>query len=347
MTPINSKIRIGVIGAGAFAARRHLPCLVESGYAEVVALCRRNQEMLTKIADHFKVENTFTDYRTMLDKVEMDGVLVASPHELHYMHAKTALEYNLHVLLEKPMTVRSDEAKDLIMRAKSKSRVLLIALNPPYWAHSLFLKKAIQNEEIGKIETINMNWVGDVRDIYGKTPFPTNIPGIVPPTTFRANPKVAGGGHLLDSGSHLVCEILWATKLRPTTVSAIMDNTDTDLRCVVSLRLENGALCTISLVGDSGIRRRFQSTYFGSRGTLIVDGTPFIVTQKKPNGELTVYEENQMATPQQPMDNFIDAILGHAQPLATGDDGLRVVEVIEAAYQSSRTGEIISLSLQN
>ena len=82
----------------------------------------------------------------MLNKVEMDGVLVASPHELHYMHAKTALEYNLHVLLEKPMTVRSDEAKDLIMRAKSKSRVLLIALNPPYWAHSLFLKKAIQNE---------------------------------------------------------------------------------------------------------------------------------------------------------------------------------------------------------
>jgi len=58
MTPINSKIRIGVIGAGAFAARRHLPCLVESGYAEVVALCRRNQEMLTKMADHFKVENT-------------------------------------------------------------------------------------------------------------------------------------------------------------------------------------------------------------------------------------------------------------------------------------------------
>ena len=78
-----------------------------------------------------------------------------------------------------------------------------------------------------------------------------------------------------------------------------------------------------------------------------MDGTPFIVTQKKPNGELTVYEENQMATPQQPMDNFIDAILGHAHPLARGDDGLSVVEVIEAAYQSSRTGEIISLSLQN
>ena len=81
MTPINRKIKIGVIGDGAFAARQHLPYLVESGYAEVVVLYRRNQEMLTKIADHFKVENTFTNYRTMLDKVEMGGVPVTSPQQ--------------------------------------------------------------------------------------------------------------------------------------------------------------------------------------------------------------------------------------------------------------------------
>ena len=124
-----------------------------------------------------------------------------------------------------------------------------------------------------------------------------------------------------------------------------MDDADTDLRCAVNLRLENGAFCTISLVGDSEVRRRFHSTYFGSKGTLIVDGIPFKVTMQKPDGELLVHEEDQMETPQQPVDNFIDAILGRAQPLSTGDDGLRVVEVIEAAYQSSRTGKIISLSL--
>ena len=341
----NKAIRIGVIGAGAFASRRHLPSLVESSDAEIVALCRRNQEMLVKMADHFNVERTFTDYCAMLDNVEMDGVLVASPHALHYEHAKAALERNLHVLIEKPMTVRSDEARDLIVLAEAKKRVLLIALNPPYWAHGLFLQKAIQDGEIGEIEAININWVGDVREVYGKIPFPENLPGVVPPTTFRADPKMAGGGHLLDGGSHLVCEILWATKLRPIAVSAIMDDADTDLRCAVNLRLENGAFCTISLVGDSEVRRRFHSTYFGSKGTLIVDGIPFKVTMQKPDGELLVHEEDQMETPQQPVDNFIDAILGRAQPLSTGDDGLRVVEVIEAAYQSSRTGEIISLSL--
>jgi len=280
----NKAIRIGVIGAGAFASRRHLPSLVESSDAEIVALCRRNQEMLVKMADHFNVERTFTDYCAMLDNVEMDGVLVASPHALHYEHAKTAMERNLHVLIEKPMTVRSDEARDLIVLAEAKKRVLLIALNPPYWAHGLFLQKAIQDGEIGEIEAININWVGDVREVYGKIPFPENLPGVVPPTTFRADPKMAGGGHLLDGGSQ-------------------------------------------------------------SKGTLIVDGIPFKVTMQKPDGELLVHEEDQMETPQQPVDNFIDAILGRAQPLSTGDDGLRVVEVIEAAYQSSRTGEIISLSL--
>jgi len=337
------KVRIGVIGAGWFASRRHLPAIVESSDGVLVALCRRNEEMLRKMAEHFEVEKTFTDYRQMLDEVEMDGVLVATPHALHYEQAKYALERGLHVLLEKPMTVKTEDARDLVRAAEEKERIIVVALNPPYWAHGHFIRQTIESGEIGYIESISMNWVGDVGHVFGKIPIPDGLPGVVPPTLYRANPKLAGGGHLIDTGSHLASEVLWTTRLSAKAVNALMDDTNTDMRCVVGIQLDNGAYCSISMVGDSKVRRRVHSTYFGSKGTLFVDGMPFSVTILKPDKEPITVSEDEMPKATQPVDDFIDAILGRTNPLSTGVDGVKAVEVIDAAYQSAKTGKTIAL----
>jgi len=337
------KIRIGVIGAGWFASRRHLPVIVESPDAILVALCRRNEEMLKKMARHFEVEKIFTDYRQMLDEVEMDGVLIATPHTLHYEHAKYALEKGVHVLLEKPMTVKTEDARDLVELAEEKGRTLVVALNPPYWAHCHFIKETIESGEIGEIESISMNWVGDVGHVFGTIPLPDGLPGVVPPTLYRADPKLAGGGLLIDAGSHVVSESIWATKLSAKAVDAMMDNTDTDMRCVVGIQFENGAHCSISMVGDSKIRRRVHSVYFCSKGTIMVDGMPFRVTILKPDEEPVTLNEDEMPQAPQPVDDFIATILGRTKPFSTGIDGMKVVEVIEAAYQSAKMGQTVAL----
>lgn len=337
------KVNIGVIGAGWFASRRHIPTIVESKDAELVALCRRNTEQLAKMVQHFGTENTFTDYREMIDTIEMDGVLISTPHALHYEQAKYALDKGLHVLIEKPMAVTSEDARDLIKTAEEKERVIVVGLNPPYWAHGHFLKNLIKSGKLGEVESISINWVGDVGHVFGKIPMPDSLPGVVPPTLFRADPKLSGGGHLMDTGSHLVSEILWTTNLRATEVTALMDDADTDMHCTVSIRLENGALCSISMVGDSKIRRRIHNTYFGSESTISVDGLSFSVTVLEPDAEPVMTMEDEMPQAVQPVDNFIDAILGRVQPLASGVDGLRVVEVIEAAYKSARMGQTVTI----
>jgi len=107
------KVRLGVIGAGSFASRRHVPTIIKSPDAQLVAMCRRDEKMLNKMASHFGCQKTFTDYRQMLNSVEMDGVLVTTPHALHYENAKAALEKGLHVMIEKPMAVRAEEAHEL------------------------------------------------------------------------------------------------------------------------------------------------------------------------------------------------------------------------------------------
>lgn len=339
------KLKIGVIGAGWFASRRHIPAIVTSKDAELVALCRRNTEQLAKMAQHFGIQNTFTDYREMIDKIEMDGVIISTPHALHYEQAKYCLNKGLHVLIEKPMAIIAAEARDLVATAEEKKRIIVVGLNPPYWAYCHFLKNLIESGRLGVIEAVSINWVGDVGHVFGTIPMPDSLPGVVPPTLFRADPKLGGGGHLVDTGSHLVSEILWTTGLKATEVTASMDNTDTDMRCTVGIRLENDVLCSISMVGDSKIRRRIHSVYFGSKSTVFVDGLPFKVTVLEPDKAPVVTAEDEMPKVVEPVDNFIDAIMGKAEPLASSVDGLRVVEVIEGAYRAAKMGQAITLTM--
>ena len=343
MAKMGKRIRIGVIGAGSFTSRRHIPTIIDSPDAQLVALCRRNEEMLHRVAEHFGCDNTFTDYRQMLDAVEMDAVLVTTPHALHYEHAKAALEKGLHVMIEKPMAIKADEARELTSIAEGKRLVIVVALNPPFWSHTTYLREAIRSGVLGEIEGVDINWVGNAEHVFGLTEMPESMPGVVPPTLFRADPKLGGGGHFVDSGSHLISELLWTTGLRVREVCALMDDSEFDMRANVNLSMENGAVCTVSNIGNSKIARRIHNTYFGSKATIFVDGMPFRITICKPDQEPVIVSPDDMPAAPQPVDNLIDAILGRVDPLCSANDGLAVVEVLEAAYTSARTGRKVTL----
>jgi predicted dehydrogenase len=220
---------------------------------------------------------------------------------------------------------------------------VVVALNPPFWSHTTYIREAISSGALGEMEGIQINWIGNAEHVFGMTPMPESLPGVVPPTLFRADPGLGGGGHFMDSGSHLVSELLWTTGLQVKEVSAIMDDAELDMRANVALSLENGAICTISNIGNSKIRRRIHSTYFGSEATLFVDGMPFSITICRPDEKPILVPEAEMPQVPQPVGNLIDAILGGAEPIYSAHDGLKVVEVIEAAYTSARTGKKVVL----
>jgi predicted dehydrogenase len=337
------KIRLGVIGAGSFTSRRHLPIIVKSPDAELVALCRRDREELRKMAEHFGCENNFTDYIEMLDAVEMDGVLVTTPHALHYEHAKAALERGLHVMIEKPMAIKASEAQELMDIAKAKGLIIVVAYNPPFWNHTSYLRNVIMSGELGEIESVDINWVGNAEQVFGLAPMPDSMPGVVKPTLFRADPSLGGGGHFVDSGSHLVSELLWATGLKVRGVCALMDNPEFDMRTSASLSMENEAVCNIINIGNSMIMRRIHNVYFGSKATLSIDGMPFKITIHKPDSEPVIIPDNEMPQAPQPVENFINAILGKEKPLCSAEDGFVVVEAIEAIYTSAKIGEKVIL----
>jgi len=341
-------VRIGVIGAGWFVSRRHLPDVQRSANLTLAALCRRDDAARTRMAEHFEVapENAFADWRQMLDTAPLDAVLIATPNSLHFEQAQAALEKGLHVLLEKPMTIRSDHAHELVRLAREKNLKLGVALNPPYWAHCHRVRNALAGGLLGTLESVSMYWSGTADYLFGKGPQPANMPGVVPPTSYRSNPELNGGGYFVDGGPHMVSELIWVTRQRIRRVAAIMDETPSDMRTTISLEFENGAVGTLNAIGNSRYPHRRVLNIFGcAHGMVQIKNFDFETTITRVGLESERFKEADLISVGTPVGNFADAIQGLAPLFSPGEHGAHVVEVVEAAYHSAATGQAVTLNL--
>ena len=343
-TPV--QVRLGVIGAGWFVSRRHLPDAMTIDEVVLTSLCRRDGEARATMESHFGLApgSGFDDWRAMLDQAPLDAVLIATPNYLHYEQAKAALEHGLHVLIEKPMTIRSEHARELVALAHERGLKLAVALNPPYWAHCHRAKRALQGEKMGTFEGAAMFWTGSNAHLFGRSPRPDKLPGVVPPTDYRADPEQNGGGFFADAGPHLISELLWLTGLRAKRVSALMDSVPDDMRVAICIEMSNGAMATISSIGDSQLEQRRIRNVFGSaNGTVSVIHQEFETHIQIKGMEPVKFREADLMRIANPVANFIDAILGRGELFSPGRHGADVVEVIEAIYESARTGRVVGL----
>ncbi len=335
-------IRMGVIGAGWFTTRRHLPDIAANNDMELTAICRRDKDALVKVQQAFHAKCVWTDWREMLDGSELDAVLIATPHNLHYEPAKAALERGLHTLIEKPMTIRSVEANELCRIAAEKRLQLGVALNPPFWAHTHRIRNAIRNGHIGGLEALSMFWLGNASYVFGQAPQPENLPGLVPPTMYRSDPDLCGGGYLIDGGSHLISEMLWTSELKVRSVTCIMDQLPSDRRALLTLHMEKGVIGAISCVGDSNYRkRRVLNIFAGDGGSVRIEDFEFKVMIESSNHDIELFQENELQPVSGPIDNFADAILNRDTLFSSGEHGRDVVQVVEAAYVSAKEGRTV------
>ena len=120
------RARIGLIGTGWWGTYAHLPSLTTYPAADVVALADPSAERLARAAERFGVPAQFADYREMLARVELEGVVVATPHATHYAIAMDVLSRGVPLMLEKPMVLRAADARHLVRLANEKRVPLVI-----------------------------------------------------------------------------------------------------------------------------------------------------------------------------------------------------------------------------
>ena len=347
---MNPHARIAVIGTGWWATYAHIPAILENPDAEISAICDPHPERLEKTAKAFNVIHTYTDHREMLEKErQLDGVIIATPHATHYAIARDCLESNLHVLIEKPMTLYAAEAAELVSLAKERNKEILIGYPNP---HSPAIKRAREvfaSGELGRMQFLTSIYCSDVFEFLNgrvsQEHSPTPNYTVNSPSEAYNNPELLGGGEGHLQLTHSISTALFVTSQRARKVHALMKNFGlaVDLVDVMMVEFESDAIGNMGGSGNAGKSYEFNLTVYCEYGNIILSTSSQKGWIRKHDGS----EENLMALMEkQPIrrfavtHNFINVILRREENGSPGELGWRTVEILDAAYRSaSRNGE--------
>ena len=336
-----SILKLGIIGVGNFAVKRHIPEILRiKNKVELVSICRRDKKQLKKIGRLFKINSLYTNHLNMLKKEKLDLVLVSSPHNLHYRHAFDALNLNCHVIIEKPMTTTTAQAKKIINFSKIKNKKIISLYNPPFEPHLSKLKKIILDKKnFGKLEYANLTWLDYKSPFFGKASFIKDQISKIMPTNFRHNNKLSGGGILFDSGCHLIAEIIWILNKKPKSIFANFDNLKKELKLTINIEFKNSLFVSINIIGDSQYKsRRVESCYWGSKQTARLIGKPYQINLiDKNTNKNKLFKAFSLV--KSPILEAIEHVEKNTKLQISAKQSQLVVSIIEYAYKSAKTGK--------
>lgn len=235
-------IRLAIIGCGSVTQQYHLPAAAACPSIRLASLVDANRELLNAVRARWYAPQQVTDYR---DVRESDAVLIATPHALHAPMCEHFLQQGLHVLVEKPMTVRAADAERLVALAREKRLVFAVGVFRRYYPVSAFLKSAIQNGEmagLGALIAIDAE-EGGVYDWLLQS-------------RFLLDRALAGGGVLIDTGSHLFDRLLWWLPEFTVRIDSYRDDSSAGVEADCELRASfvQGARAIACRVAMSRIR---------------------------------------------------------------------------------------------
>jgi predicted dehydrogenase len=369
----NNRLRVGVLGAGAWAVALHIPTLASRSDVRLVGVMRRNEDAVRRVQERFGFENASTDYQDIL-QLGLDLVVVASPVASHHELVLAALESGAHVLVEKPFAIEPSDAWEMVHESARRGRHLVIALGWHYQPMVMAAKDFMEGKSgVGAIEHIAISMSSPTRAaLLGQTPqFTSGNPrggGFVSPLDNQPrdpdlasqaetmmDPAVSGGGYGQAQLSHALGLALWLTGLRGSSVYALMlrpKDSAVEYHDALAIQYNNGAIGTVSgsssHLGANGNKHALQVHITGSDGELLLDlGREHlsIVTARGKETKLPFGPGDGLYTCDGPVHAACDLALGkdvvNASP---GDLGARTVEILAAAYRSAGLGSVVRVA---
>jgi UDP-N-acetyl-2-amino-2-deoxyglucuronate dehydrogenase len=336
------KVRVGLIGLGSISYAH------EAGYSEmgevceIVALCDINEEEVNNRIGMYEGAKGYAHYHDLLANSQVDLVDITVPHVLHHEIAKAALEKGKHVLVEKPITVKSEQGAELIALAKQKGLKFSVAENTHFVTAYLKAEEILKQGILGDIWTIRTLIAGSevyrIKDSnlwHGKAPY---------------------GGVILDSSVHNFYLFRWlfggvrdvlgfASKLVPE--GEVEDNG------LILGHLSNGAEFQLNTSCTFEIPWTERVEIYGSKGGMIIDqlANP-VVKYYLGSGDIdgTVVE----GVPFDPMawkfnsmiaevSDFVNAVIYDRPPRVNPADALYALKTAEAVEKSIEEKRMVTL----
>lgn len=339
------KIRVGVIGSG-FIGNIHVDGLRHVPDAEVVAVAAKTPGKAAQFAAGRGIPHAYDDYRKILERADIDAVTVAVPNYLHEEIVVAAAAAGKHIMCEKPFARTIQEAERMLKAVKDAGVKLVygeMLCFAPKYARA---KRLVDEGALGKVFLVKQSEEHD---------------GPHSPWFWDVN--LSGGGVLLDMGCHSIEFARWildrpAVKSVQATMGQFVHHgrTQGEDHCICIIEFENGAMGVAenSWGKTGGIDDRCE--IYGTQGNTradLIHGNALITHSRSGYGyavekadtttgwTFTGFEEEWNYGFPQEMQHFINVVKGLEEPVETGEDGLEVLKIIYAAYQSAGEGRRI------
>ncbi|MBS4208186.1 Gfo/Idh/MocA family oxidoreductase [Bacillus sp. FJAT-50079] len=349
-------LRVGVIGVGSIS-EYHIKPYIKNERVRLVALCDINEERLTAKGEVYDVKHVYTDYRELLKNDEIDAVSICTWNHSHAEIAIAALNAGKHVLVEKPLCVTVEEALAVEAAVRKSGKILQVGFVRRHGDNSKLLKAFIDDGELGEI-------------YYAKA---SCLRRLGNPGGWFSDKSKSGGGPLIDLGVHMI-DICWYLMGKPYPVSvsgntydnlgnrshikhlsfykaADYDPTLNDVEDLTNalIRFENGASLFIDVSFTLQAKQdELTVKLFGDKGGAEIEPELALVTEKNetilnvtPQVDQLGFDFEKAFTNE--IDHFVACCLEGKETIAPVADGVQVMKMLCAIYESAQTGKEVYL----
>ena len=328
------KVRIGLIGAGDIAGAhvggyRRNPGTVE--FAAIADPVRANAEKRRGDDEGVRI---YDDYREMIAAGGLDAVDICLPHHLHADAVIAAADAGLHVLCEKPLCLSLDEAAAITAAVERNGVTVMCAHN------QLFLPAVAAAKAL-----VESGALGSVFEVRTTDSFYNDF--TVESMGWRARAATAGGGELIDTGYHPLYLLQHLAGGTPVEVAAMLSRHRLEFMegedsAQVLVRYDNGVVghVTTSWAYEPAVGTE-KFSLVGEKGSLSSDGTTLISRVRGEEPVTTTFEPVHEFAAE--VAHFAECILEGLRPIQTHVEGIDVLGVILAAYESATTGAIAAV----
>ena len=350
------KVRIAMVGAGNIA-RAHLEAYKNVENAEIVALCDINEETLAETAQMFGVKKTYTSEAEMLKNEEPDACDVCVWNCAHAECSIMALNAGLNVMCEKPMATSADEAQQMIDAAKKNNKLFMIGFVCRFGDEAKIAKDFIDN-----------GYLGDI--YYSKA---TYLRRHGAPGGWFSDKARSAGGPVIDLGVHVIdltrylmgkpkaLSVFASTedklKNRPNLKTTVdwtpkgatpHDKFDVEDFAVAMIKYEGNKTTLLetsySINGESVTKKEL----YGTKGGMNLNGADLKIYTEVNDflADITPDTSNYLESKDMfvaEMEHFVDCIQNGTECIAPAEDGLEVMKILDAIYESAITGHEVCI----
>jgi predicted dehydrogenase len=283
------------------------------------------------------------DARELVSSPEVDAVLVCSANADHRAHVELAAACGKHVLCEKPIATTVEDAEAMVVACADAGVQLHIAFVSRFLPLVARAREAVRDGRLGDL-------IGLVGGNRGRPPLPPTYP------TWITDPVAAGGGALIDHSVHVTDVMRHVSGLEVAEVSAeagsLLWDCGVDDVAVVSLRFDSGAVGSVdpswSVPADNPWDYDFYLRLVGTEGSLDITDTAesVRVVSNRDGGPRGLRDASFAEDADRAMvEGFLSSVRAGEvlEPCATGEDGVRALEVALAGYRSSTTGTVVEV----